>query len=188
MTLTTSALTAETWEPFARLVEANGGVCGGCWCIGFHTRKFSSPEANRALKRKMVDEGTTHAALVFDGDEALGWAQYGRPAELPEIKNRKAYEAGLDALPDWRITCLYTGKGQRGKGVAEAAVKGALDLITAAGGGMVEAYPEQTEGRKVSGSFLWNGTLPMFERLGFTRERMIGKHKWVVRKATEAKG
>ncbi|MCU0911996.1 MAG: GNAT family N-acetyltransferase [Rhodobacteraceae bacterium] len=183
MTLSVRPLCPETWEPYARFVEAHDGVWGGCWCIGFHTRNFVSPAANRALKRKMVDEGTTHAALVFDGDEVVGWAQYGSPAELPAIKNLKVYQAGLAKLPDWRITCLFSGKGHRGKGVAEAGVRGALDLIAAAGGGTVEAYPEETEGRKVSGSFLWNGTLGMFERLGFVRDRQIGKHKWVVRRA-----
>ena len=36
MTLTTRMLTPETWDGFAALVEANNGVWGGCWCIGFH--------------------------------------------------------------------------------------------------------------------------------------------------------
>ena len=29
-------VTAETWDDFAALVEANNGVWGGCWCMGFH--------------------------------------------------------------------------------------------------------------------------------------------------------
>ena len=45
---------------------------------------------------------------------------------------------------------------------------------------MVESYPEDVSGRKVSGSFLNNGTLAMFERHGFTRSRQTGKHRWVV--------
>jgi len=36
MTFTTRMLTPETWEDFAALVEANNGVWGGCWCVGFH--------------------------------------------------------------------------------------------------------------------------------------------------------
>ena len=32
----TRLLTPETWADFAALVEANNGVWGGCWCIGFH--------------------------------------------------------------------------------------------------------------------------------------------------------
>jgi hypothetical protein len=43
-------------------------------------------------------------------------------------------------------------------------------------------YPEDTGGRKVSASFLHNGTLAMFESHGFERTRRIGKHHWVVTK------
>ena len=33
---TTRLLTPDTWPDFAALVEANNGVWGGCWCMGFH--------------------------------------------------------------------------------------------------------------------------------------------------------
>jgi hypothetical protein len=46
----------------------------------------------------------------------------------------------------------------------------------------VESYPEDTEGRLVSGSFLNNGTVSMFESRGFERTRRLGKHHWVVTK------
>ena len=173
-----------TWADFARLVEANGGVWGGCWCLAFHAgnRSYPSTDARRAAKELRVREGTTHAALVYAGADCVGWAQFGSPGELPAIKNRKAYEAALDRLPEWRITCLFVGKGHRKRGVAETAIKGALAEIARLGGGTVEGYPEDVAGRRASGSFLWNGTLGMFERLGFAPVRKIGKHNWVVRR------
>ena len=66
--------------------------------------------------------------------------------------------------------------------LAGAALDGALEEIARLGGGTVESYPEDTEGRSVSGSFLHNGTVAMFERQGFERTRRIGKHHWVVTK------
>jgi hypothetical protein len=45
-----------------------------------------------------------------------------------------------------------------------------------------ESYPEDTEGRSVSGSFLNNATVSMFESHGFERTRRLGKHHWVVTK------
>jgi len=65
-------------------------------------------------------------------------------------------------------------------GVADAGLDGALAEIARLGGGRVESYPEDTAGRKVSGSFLNNATVAMFERHGFTRERRLGKNHWVV--------
>jgi hypothetical protein len=183
------ALSPETWPDFARLVEAHNGIWGGCWCLAFHAgnREHRGFEDRRAAKQARVREGRTHAALVYAEADCVGWAQFGSPHELPAIKNRKSYEAGLDRLPDWRITCLFVGNAHRKRGAAEAAVTGALNEIARLGGGTVEGYPEEVAGRKVSGSFLWNGTLGMFERLGFERVRKIGKHKWVVRRAVAAR-
>ena len=39
---TTRPLTPDTWEDFATLVEANNGVWGGCWCMGFHPEAVGS--------------------------------------------------------------------------------------------------------------------------------------------------
>lgn len=64
--------------------------------------------------------------------------------------------------------------------MASAALAGAVEQIEKLGAGPVEGYPEKTEGRNVSGSFLFNGALAAFERQGFERSRLIGIRKWVV--------
>lgn len=176
------ALDATTWPDFARLVEANNGVWGGCWCMWYHTKdgRNDSPELKRKAKECLVGEGRAHAALVFDGADCVGWCQFGSPEELPHIHNERAYLATDPTLPDWRITCFFSGKGYRRKGVASVALQGAVQQIQELGGGRIEGYPEDIEGRKPSPAFLFNGSLSTFERHGFERSRKIGKHKWVV--------
>ena len=44
------------------------------------------------------------AQVVFDGEVAVAWCQYGTPEELPGIYHRKEYEAGLERVPDYRLT------------------------------------------------------------------------------------
>jgi hypothetical protein len=68
--------------------------------------------------------------------------------------------------------------------VATAALAGALELIAGLGGGIVEGYPEDKDA--VPAGFLFNGALSTYERLGFVRDRKIGKHRWVVTKVVEA--
>lgn len=110
-------LTPETWDDFAALVEANNGVWGGCWCIGFHPEGVGhGREGNRELKRRHVTRGTVHQVLVYDGERCVGWCQFGPPAEVATINNRKAYEKGLAELPDWRIGCIFTNAKDRGRG------------------------------------------------------------------------
>jgi GNAT superfamily N-acetyltransferase len=185
-TYTIRALDETTWDAFAALVERNNGVFGGCWCIGFHPEggdRNATAELNRQRKLERVREGTTHAALVFDGESCVGWCQFGVPSELPRIKSRAAYEKGRSTSPDWRIACNFVGKGHRRKGVATAALAGALDLIAGMGGGTVEGYPEAAG--SVPAGFLFNGALSTYEQLGFTRDRQIGKHRWVVTRLVE---
>src|ERR1700759_2108049 len=151
MALVTKPLDPATWPDFAQLAADHHGVWSGCWCLGFH------------------EEGRNGVHS---------------PERRRELKQARAADgpahAALDALPDWRTTCFFTGRTHRRQGVADAGLDGALAEIARLGGGRVESYPEDTTGRKVSGSFLNNATVSMFERHGFTRERRLGKNHWVV--------
>jgi len=182
-TLTTKPLSPATWPDFARLVEKHNGIFGGCWCISFHLEPGEGKRgaaAYRAMKEERVREGRAHAALVFDGTEVVGWCQFGPTAELPNIRSKKAYEEGLRKLPDWRITCFFIDRERRGDGIATFALSGAIRYIAQLGGGTVEAYPEDYTGERTSSSFLCSGTLGMFEKMGFRKERKIAMRRWVV--------
>lgn len=180
------ALDESTWPAFAALVECNNGIFGGCWCMGFHpkgTAEGTAPTSKRQQKLDRVRAGTAHAALVFQGEECVGWRQFGSPDEVPRIKNRAAYEKGRTDTPEWRIACCYVGRGHRRQGVAIAALAGAIELIGSLGGGTVEGYPESAEA--VPAGFLYHGAMSTFEKTGFVRDRKIGKHRWVVTRFVE---
>jgi len=173
-----------TWEAFAALAERHNGVWGGCWCTYFHCYPHPPELAElgaREFKRQLVEQNRAHAALVFDGDEAVAWAEYGPVSELPNIHHRKEWEQGVERVPDFRITCLFVDRRYRRRGMASVAVQGALELIAAAGGGLVESYPHDlVPGKKTSATFLYNATRTMYERLGFTYLRPKGKGNCVM--------
>ncbi len=158
-----TSFTCDEAVPTARTLSARCGLPG------------------RALKEWLVDAGRAHAALVFDGDVAVAWCQYGAP--VPGINHRKEYLAGLDRLPDYRLTCFFVDRKYRRKGVAAVALHGALDLIAQAGGGIVEAYPQDTGGKKVPASFLYSVTRSVFEQAGFSCDRPKGMKHCVMSKA-----
>ena len=180
--LRVAELDGTTWPAYAALIERHHGIWSGCWCTGFHgdEGKDGTEAGNRALKELLVRTGRAHAALVLDGNICIGWCQYGSPAELPHQKSAKEYRKSLVSLPDWRITCFFVDRARRHQGVANRALSGALEQVAALGGGRVEAYPETVTGRKTSGSFLFNGTVEMFEKAGFARDRRIATHRWVM--------
>lgn len=187
------ALSPATWPAFEELVQRHNGIFGGCWCTWFHdghpscTGRGETAEGNRAIKKRLVDEGVAHAALVMRGDEAIAWAEFGTPAELPTIHHRKQYDATKGSEPDFRITCVFVDKRHRREGVAELAITGALDLIAQAGGGIVESYPHDLtdQTKKMSSSFLYNGTRRLYERLGFSYDRPKGLRNCVMVKTVE---
>ncbi len=183
-------LSSRTWDAFADLAERHNGVWGGCWCTWFHLYP-DPPErkvlGHRELKRQLVEQDRAHAALVFDGDVAVAWAEYGPVAELQNIHHRKQWEKESIRTPDFRITCLFVDRSYRRKGMASIAVAGALELIAAAGGGLVESYPHDLPpGKKTSASFLYNATRTMYERLGFEYQRPKGKGNCVMTRVVAA--
>jgi GNAT superfamily N-acetyltransferase len=142
-------LAPRTWDAFAALAERHNGVWGGCWCVHFHCYPHP-PELTelgaREFKRRRVEDDRAHAALVFDGDLAVAWAEFGPVDELPNIQHRKEWEQGLVHRPDYRITCLFVDRRYRRRGMAEVAVRGALALIAEAA--VVSSSPIRTTSRR----------------------------------------
>jgi GNAT superfamily N-acetyltransferase len=178
-------LTPDTWAMFDAMVVRHSGIFGGCWCMYFHpdsAERGNGAEGNRAMKKLYVERCVAHAALVIDDDEAVAWAEYGTPAELPNIHHRKQYDAEADLTPDYRVTCIFVDKRYRRRGLAEMALLGAVDLIANDGGGIVEGYPHVPGEKKMSSSFLYNGTRAMYERCGFDFVRPKGLKNTVMRR------
>jgi GNAT superfamily N-acetyltransferase len=130
----------------------------------------------------LVEAGHAHAALVMIGDEAVAWAEYGTPDEVPNIHHRKQHLAEADVMPDYRITCIFVDKRYRRQSYAKAALAGALDQIAARGGGVVEGYPHEIGAKRMNNSFVYNGTRTMYERAGFEFVRSKGLKKTVMRR------
>jgi hypothetical protein len=75
---------------------------------------------------------------------------------------------------------LFVDKKYRHQGMTGVALRGALGQIAQAGGGVVEGYPHDTDGQKVS--VLYNGTRSLFEQAGFSYVRPKGMKNCVMRK------
>lgn len=182
---TVKPLSSEIWPAFEALAAKHNGVWGGCWCTWFHgnAARLSKEENNHDYKERLTKSGQAHAALVFDGDEAIAWCQFGSPTELPRIQSKKIYQSLNLQPPDYRITCFFVDPSYRKQGVATLAIQGALDLIAALGGGVVEAFPWNLAQKKTSSNMLFVGTLDMFTKLGFEVVSPLGGNLLLVRRA-----
>ena len=176
-----------TWPDFVRIMEKHNGVWGGCWCVSFHLVRSEEKMwsgRRRELKERLVLANKSHAALVYDGADVVGWCQFGPPTELP-ARMSGFYKLGA-APPDWRVPCFFVDRDRRKEGVAEAALAGALRIIASKGGGTVDGYPIATSGKPYSSSFLWGGTESMFAEAGFHPIGRLGTSKLVMRRVVRS--
>jgi ribosomal protein S18 acetylase RimI-like enzyme len=79
------------------------------------------------------------------------------------------------------VVCFVVPSAHRGRGVARALLRGAIEHAAAHGAVALEAYPVDEEDRS-DASFLWNGVLSMFEREGFVEVARRRPERPVVRK------
>ena len=140
-------------------------------------------DQNKTEKRLLVERRKAHGVLVYSEGKPVGWCQFGPPSELPRIDRMRNYESATARPSSWRITCFFVDRAFRRKGVAKAALEGALRALEKRGVASVEAYPHDTARGEFSASFIWHGTVRLFEQHGFVKERKLGKNHWIVRKS-----
>lgn len=136
---------------------------------------------SRDFKRRLVETGRAHAALVFEGETAVGRAQNGSPDELPGISHRKEYLEGVDVLPDYRIAYFFVDRRlPPSRNRANRARRSARARRAVRGSDRRELSPTH-RGQEVSASFLYNATRSTFEHAGFTYDGPKGKNHCIMR-------
>jgi GNAT superfamily N-acetyltransferase len=163
-------LTAATWDALAALFS-EGGDPRWCWCAWFRRRGLdwsnSTPESNRDLLRRLVDEGPRPPGLVALRDgRGIGWVSVGPREEYERLAQSRVL-ARVDDQPVWSIVCFVVSRRERGRGLATALLEAAIEHARSQGARLLEAYPVHTGGQRIASSSAYHGTLRMFERAGF---------------------
>lgn len=183
-------LSPETWRDFEALFSRGNGW-DFCACMvyqrGSHLSRKHFPtradqqRQNQQEKKQLVEQDRSHGIVVYADDEPVGWCQYGPREEIP-LAGRSSMRGWARAVADspaqWRITCFVVDKRYRGRGIAAAALRAALDAIRAKGGGLVEAYPFVV----ATPSWGHAGSISMFEREGFEHAGPFDKNHVVMRR------
>jgi GNAT superfamily N-acetyltransferase len=87
----------------------------------------------------------------------------------------------LDDRPVWSIVCFYVARHWRGRGIAEALIRGALDYVRDRGGSIVEAYPTAPRDSPLAPASSFMGLPAMFTRAGFVECARPSRSKWIMR-------
>lgn len=165
-------LTPELMDDFGAVLRGNLGA--GCWCMfprltEAQTRELPgegsvSPRRRVAMTR-LASRETAPGLLAFEEGEAVGWVAVAPRSELTRIVRSRATPP-VDDAPVWVIPCVTVRKGYRGRGIAVALIRAAVDYAGERGAPAVEAYP-RADGERTGDDNAYFGTEPMFRRAGF---------------------
>jgi GNAT superfamily N-acetyltransferase len=172
-------LTRERLPDLAALFD-QGGDPKWCWCSFYRVRGStfanSSEAKNRRVLEQAVDELDARAPglVAYRDGEAVGWVSLGPRDDYERLMHSKVL-APIDARPVWSIVCFVVGRSSRGQGVAAALLDAAVDYAREHGATLLEAYPVETDGKRIPSANAYKGTVGMFERAGF---KVAERRQW----------
>lgn len=168
-------LDEETWPALEALFR-EGGDPRWCWCQYWRLRSKDFAAAKvpelRGRLQALAGRDLAPGLVALDGTgpdrRAVGWVSLG-PRHAFERIVRSRVIPTIDDRPVWSIVCFAVSGSGRGSGVGTALLSAAIEFAAAHGASTLEAYPVQIEaGGAFSPDAAFTGTLPMFERAGFS--------------------
>ncbi|WP_338729365.1 GNAT family N-acetyltransferase [Haladaptatus sp. DJG-WS-42] len=162
-------VTADRWSDFETLFGDNG-ACDGCWCM-WNRQTQAEYNANRGASNRQQMHDLIHAdekpgILAYADGEPVGWCsvapreEFGRLARSPITKP-------VDDTAVWSVVCFYVDRTARGQGLTAALLDAAKEYVREQGGTVLEGYPVDPQGERVSATSAWHGLVDVFEEAGF---------------------
>ena len=162
-TVTRGTWGSACWDLFPRYTAAQQRE------LGINT---GGENKRRAVLAKLASRRKNSAGLVaYEGREPIGWISLGPRYDFSRIDSSRATPR-VDDVEAWVIPCITVLRGHRGKGVAVAMIRAAVDYAEKRGAPAVEAYP-RAAGKRVHDDFAFFGTEEMFRKAGFRRIRGV---------------
>lgn len=189
--LTVEPVTPDRWGELEAFFGPSGAYAN-CWCTyvrqtgaAFEAGCRDGGAGNRALLQRLTDEGRVPGLLAVAADGPVGWVSVGpRPDFGRVVRSPLLDKASLDeGEATWSVVCFWVPREHRGTGVGRALLDGAVRRARTHGASVVEGYPVDTRGARRPGETVFQGTLALFERAGFTVAYRRKDDRPVVRRA-----
>ena len=180
------------------LMDAMGVVLRGswgstCWCMyprwtdpqmREQTRGGERGPRRREAMTDLAGRNVAPGLMAFEGDQPVGWIAVAPRDELTRVARSRATPP-VDDEPVWVIPCITVRRAHRGRGIASALIRAAVEFAGEHGATAVEAYP-RAGGERTGDDNAFFGTEEMFSRAGFqvVRAPLEGRPRnWLPRSA-----
>lgn len=169
--------TADRYDDVVGLLPSGKGI--GCLCQpwrGFDTKAMSGGRSRpEILLDQMAGDPPAPGYLAYLRGEPVGWVGVSVRTETPRLQRSLTIPA-IDDRPVWAIGCFRIRPGFRRHGVASALLEGVIDAARRRGAPGVEAYPIDSQGRRVGVDAGYVGIASMFDAAGFRRVLVTEAH------------
>jgi len=185
MKLEVHPLTTERWKDLVEFFSRPGAsIVRGCWCMYYRKSGrgvTSSAETNKKALKSLVDEGYVPGLIGYERKNPVGWISLGPREDYAKLR-RSPVMKPVDDKPVWSIVCFFVDPRARGKGVAKALLKAAIDYARSRSAILIEAYPVDRAVRSHP-DFMWFGAKRMYDRAGFKEVARRKKNRPIVRRS-----
>ena len=186
--ITVHPASGERFEDLAAVLRPKSEGASACWCVAYRLpgRQAVSVPQREAYMRGLCESGQPPGVLAYLDGVPVGWCSVTPRAGLSRLVNSRTIPT-VDDQPVWSVICFVVRSGYRRRGVTAAMLEGAVEYARSQGAQLVEGYPLDTDGAKISSSAAYVGTVAMFERAGFSRvlpttSSHSGIRRWVMRR------
>jgi GNAT superfamily N-acetyltransferase len=167
---TFSVLDPQHFSDFEKLFGPRG-ACGGCWCMFWKLPKkdfdLLAGDGSRQMQKSLVSQGLIPGILAYDGDQPVGWIAVEPRSEYPRLARSRVLKP-VDQAEVWSVTCFFTAKTYRRKGVSIELLREAVKYVASKGGKIVEGYPTESKWKNAPPPFVYTGLPGAFQKAGFT--------------------
>ena len=152
------------WDLFFRYTNEQREAMG---IVGLS--KELNDRRRREILAKLARRRHAPGLVAYDGEEPVGFVSLGPRTDYAKVEQSRATPP-VDDVPVWVIPCMTVRKPYRGRGIALALLRAAVDYAREHGAPAIEGYPRK-DGRRMSDGAAAFGTESMFRRAGFRKIR-----------------
>lgn len=164
-------VTPRRWPDLAELFERPGPRGGrqdtaNCWCVVWRSSS-GSPDENREQLCGLVQDGHEPGLLAYLDGAPVGWVSVAPRAQFAGLLRSSRFRPHDDDPDAFVISCFHVDRRARGRGVAGALLRAAVEHARQRGASVIDAYPSEPPDYK--------GRLQWYLDAGFTPLREAGK-------------
>jgi GNAT superfamily N-acetyltransferase len=126
----------------------------------------SAGQENKRMMKGIVDSGEVPGILAYADGIPIGWCSVASREAYPVLERSRTLKR-IDDEHVWSVVCFFVARSFRRKNLMTSLLEAATRYAKEHGAKIVEGYPVEPRGRRMSWSEGFTGMVSAFRRVGF---------------------